>query len=165
MTCRKVIREKVTGKGGRDNGTGEEVSRCDRRKDEGKKEVKVDVTKRKSITGMVTKMQEKRKNTESGRGKVSNLGDGKRRCYSEAVVVREPASIYGQWNRLQLFKLVSQGGLSEKLNTRCIDKDSTNKSARNTLDSSIEFVYNCVCLNARSIVNKKEKTKPYGRRY
>ena len=25
-------------------------------------------------------------------------------------VLREPASFYGQWNRLQLFKLVSQGG-------------------------------------------------------
>ena len=24
-------------------------------------------------------------------------------------VLREPASIYGQWNKLQLFKLVSQG--------------------------------------------------------
>ena len=38
-------------------------------------------------------------------------------------VLREPASIDGQWNRLQLFKLVSQGGYTEKPNTRGIDKD------------------------------------------
>ena len=39
-------------------------------------------------------------------------------------VLREPSSIDGQWNRLQLFKLVSQGGYTEKPNTRGIDKDS-----------------------------------------
>ena len=36
-------------------------------------------------------------------------------------VLREPSSIDGQWNRLQLFKLVSQGGHTEKPNTRGID--------------------------------------------
>ena len=39
-------------------------------------------------------------------------------------VLREPASIDGQWNRLQLFKLVSQGGYTEKPNIRGIDKDT-----------------------------------------
>ena len=41
-----------------DNGTGEERSSCDRRKVKVRKEVRVDVSKRKSITGMMT--EEKR---------------------------------------------------------------------------------------------------------
>ena len=53
-------------------------------------------------------------------------------------VLREPASIDGQWNRLQLFKLVSQGGYTEKPNTRGIDKDSKKKSANNSLESPIQ---------------------------
>ena len=69
-------------------------------------------------------------------------------------VLREPASIDGQWNRLQLFKLVSQGGYTEKPNTSGIDKDSKKTSAKNSLESPTEFGYKCVCLNARSIVNK-----------
>ena len=69
-------------------------------------------------------------------------------------VLREPASIDGQWNTLQLFKLVSQGGYTEKQNTRGIDQDSKRKSAKNSLESPTEFGYKCVCLNARSIVNK-----------
>ena len=40
------------------------------------------------------------------------------------------ASIYGQWNRLQLFKLDSQGGLTEKPNTGGINKDSTKKNSK-----------------------------------
>ena len=66
-------------------------------------------------------------------------------------VLREPSSIDGQWNRLQLFKLVSQGGYTEKPNTRGIDKDSKKTSAKNSLESPTEFGYKCVCLNARSI--------------
>ena len=52
------------------------------------------------------------------------------------------------------FKLVSQGGYTEKPNTRGIDKDRKMKSAKNSLESHTEFGYKCVCLNARSIVNK-----------
>ena len=70
-------------------------------------------------------------------------------------VLREPASIDEQWNRLQLCNLVSQGGYTEKPNTRGIDKDSKNTSAKNSLESPTEFGYKCVCLNARSIVNKR----------
>ena len=62
--------------------------------------------------------------------------------------------IYGQWNNLQLFKLDMQGGFTEKPNTGCRDKDSKNKSAKNSLENSTTFGYKCVCLNARSIVNK-----------
>ena len=69
-------------------------------------------------------------------------------------VLREPTSIDGQWNRLQLFKLDSQGGFTEKPNTGCTDKDSKVKSAKNSLENSTTFGYKCVCLNARSIVNK-----------
>ena len=72
-------------------------------------------------------------------------------------VLREPASIDRQWNRLQLFKLVSLGGYTEKPNTRGIDKDSKQKSAKNSLESPTEFGYKCVCLNARSIVNKRNE--------
>ena len=72
-------------------------------------------------------------------------------------VLREPASFYGQWNRLQRFKLVSQGGYTEKPNTRGIYKDSKKKSAKNSMESPTEFGYKCVCLNARSIVNKINK--------
>ena len=71
-------------------------------------------------------------------------------------VLRESASIDEQWNRLQLFKLVSQG-YTEKPNTRGIDKDSKKKSAKNSLESPTEFGYNCVCFNARSIVNKRNE--------
>ena len=44
---------------------------------------------------------------------------------------------------------------TEKPNTRGIDKDSKKTSAKNSLESPTEFGYKCVCLNARSIVNKK----------
>ena len=72
-------------------------------------------------------------------------------------VLREPASIDGQCDRLQLFKLVSQGGgYTEKRNTRGIDKDQI-KSAKNSRGSPTEFGYKCVCLNARSIVNKRNE--------
>ena len=72
-------------------------------------------------------------------------------------VLREPASIDGQWNKLQLFKLVSQGEYTEKPHIRGIYKDSKNKSAKNSLESPTEFGYKCVCLNARSIVNKRNE--------
>ena len=58
---------------------------------------------------------------------------------------------------MQLFKLVSQGGYTEKPNTRGIDKDSKKTPAKNSLESPTEFGYKCVCLNARSIVNKRNE--------
>ena len=58
---------------------------------------------------------------------------------------------------MQLLKLVSQGGYTEKPNTRGIDKDSKETSAKNSLESPTEFGYKCVCLNARSIVNKRNE--------
>ena len=58
---------------------------------------------------------------------------------------------------MQLFKLVSQGGYTEKPNTRGIDKDNKKTSAKNSLESPTEFGYKCVCLNARSIVNKRNE--------
>ena len=57
---------------------------------------------------------------------------------------------------MQLFKLDSQG-LVEKPNTRGIDKGSTKKSAKNSLENSSEFGYTCVCLNSRSRVNKRNE--------
>ena len=71
--------------------------------------------------------------------------------------LRELASIYGQWNRFQLFKLDSQGGFTEKPHTGGTDKDSTKKTAKNSLENSTTFGYKCVCLNARSIVNKRNE--------
>ena len=58
---------------------------------------------------------------------------------------------------MQFFKLVSQGGYTEKPNTRGIAKDSKKKSAKNSLESPTKFGYKCVCLNARSIVNKRNE--------
>ena len=58
---------------------------------------------------------------------------------------------------MQLFKLVSQGGYTEKPTTRGIDKDSKKTSAKNSLESPTEFGSKCVCLNARSIVNKRNE--------
>ena len=58
---------------------------------------------------------------------------------------------------MQLFKLVSQGGYSEKPNVRGIYKDSKKKPSKNSLESPTEFAYKCVCLNARSIVNKRNE--------
>ena len=55
---------------------------------------------------------------------------------------------------MQFVKLVSQGGYTEKPNTRGIANDSKKKSAKN---SPAEFGYKCVCLNARSIVNKRNE--------
>ena len=69
-------------------------------------------------------------------------------------ILREPASIYGQWNKLQLFKLVSQEVFRENPNTGGIDKDNKKKSAKNNLENSTKCCYKCVCLNARSIVTK-----------
>ena len=58
---------------------------------------------------------------------------------------------------MQLFKLDSQGGFTEKPNTGGTDKDSTNKTAKNSLENSTTFGYKYVCLNARSIVNKRNE--------
>ena len=55
---------------------------------------------------------------------------------------------------MQLFKLDSQGGFTETPNSGGTDKDSQNKSAKNSLENSTTFGYKCVCLNARSTVNK-----------
>ena len=38
-----------------------------------------------------------------------------------------------------------------------IGKDSKRKSAKNSLESPTEFGYKCVCLNARTIVNKRNE--------
>ena len=52
--------------------------------------------------------------------RVGDLPPSKRKgCSSDFL---DPASICGQWNSLQLFKLVSQGGHPDKPNTRGIDK-------------------------------------------
>ena len=58
------------------------------RKTKGRKELRVDVTRRKSITRMVSGRKEAgKKGTEKAAGeKVSNQGDAKRRSYSEAVI-------------------------------------------------------------------------------
>ena len=77
MTCMKVTGEKVTvvdATGGKTNG---------------RKEMRGDVTKRKSITRTMTGRKEtgKKGTTEKAAGgKVSNQGDAKRRSYSEAVI-------------------------------------------------------------------------------
>ena len=81
--------ESESREGGWDKGTGYERSRCDRRKMNGRKEVRVDVTKRKSITRTMTGRKEtgKKGTTEKAAGgKVNNQGDAKRRSFSEAVV-------------------------------------------------------------------------------
>ena len=75
--------------GGRDKGTGYEISRCDRRKDEWKKgsESRCDQTEVNNKDDDRKKRDRKeRNNRESGRGKVSNQGDAKRRSYCEAVI-------------------------------------------------------------------------------
>ena len=75
--------------GGRHKGTGDDRSRCDRRKDEGKKgtESRYDQTEVNNKEDVRKKRDRKeRTNRESGRGKVSNQGDAKRRSYSEAVI-------------------------------------------------------------------------------
>ena len=87
MTCRK---EKVTVE--KEGGTrGQELREVDATggKTNGRKEVRGDVTKRKSITRTMTGRKEtgKKGTTEKAAGgKVSNQGDAKRRSYSEAVI-------------------------------------------------------------------------------
>ncbi|KAK2190882.1 hypothetical protein NP493_65g01023 [Ridgeia piscesae] len=90
MTCRKATGEKVTVE--KEGGTrGQEMREVDATggKTNGRKEVRVDVTKRKSITRTMTGRKEtgKKGTTEKAAGgKVSNQGDAKRRSYSEAVI-------------------------------------------------------------------------------
>ena len=90
MTCRKVTGEKVTVE--KEGGTrGQEMREVDATggKTNGRKEVRGDVTKRKSITRTMTGRKEtgKKGTTENAAGgKVSNQGDTKRRSYSEAVI-------------------------------------------------------------------------------
>ena len=60
-------------------------------------------------------------------------------------------------DQVATFKLVSQGGFTEKPNIRGIDKDSKKKSAKNSMESHTEFDYKYVCLNATSIVKKKNE--------
>ena len=70
-------------------GTGDERSRCDRRKDEGKKgsESRCDQTEVNNKDDDRKKRSRKeRNNREGGRGKVSKQGVVKRRSYSEAVI-------------------------------------------------------------------------------
>ncbi|KAK2190787.1 hypothetical protein NP493_68g01014 [Ridgeia piscesae] len=89
MTCRKVTGEKVTVE--KEGGTrGQEMREVDATggKTNGRKEVRVDVTKRKSITRTMTGRKDtgKKGTTEKAAGgKVSNQGDAKRRSYSEAL--------------------------------------------------------------------------------
>ena len=89
MACRKVTGEKVTveeeGKMGQERNevhvTGGNMK--------GRKEVRVDVSKGKSITGMMTGREEsgKKGTTEKGAGrKVNDQVDATRRSYSEAVI-------------------------------------------------------------------------------
>ena len=70
-----------------------------------------------------------------------------------------PTTCFDLWTEEQvaIFKLVSQGGYTEKPNTRGIAKDSNKKSAKNSMESPMEFGNKCVCLNARSIVNKRNE--------
>ena len=49
------------------------------------------------------------------------------------------------------------GGFTENPNTGSTDKDSKKKSAKNSLENSTTFGYKCVCLNASSIVNKRNE--------
>ena len=56
-----------------------------------------------------------------------------------------------------IVKLDSQGGYTEKPNTGGKDKNSKDKSAKNSLENSKQIGYKCVCLNARSIVNKRNE--------
>ncbi|KAK2153959.1 hypothetical protein NP493_2242g00002 [Ridgeia piscesae] len=90
MTCRKVAGEKVTVE--KEGGTREQEMRevdATGGKTNGRKEVRGDVTKRKSITRTMTGRKEtgKKGTTEKAAGgKVSNQGDAKRRSYSEAVI-------------------------------------------------------------------------------
>ena len=90
MTCRKVTGEKVTVE--KEGGIrGEEITEVDATggKMKGRKEVRVDVTKRKSITRMMTGRKEagKKGTTEKAAvGNVSNQEDAKRRSYSETVI-------------------------------------------------------------------------------
>ncbi|KAK2174872.1 hypothetical protein NP493_770g02042 [Ridgeia piscesae] len=99
MTCRKVTGEKVTVE--KERGTrGQEMRELDATggKMKGRKEVRVDVTKRKSITRMMTGRKEagKKGTTEkAAEGKVSNQGDAKRRSYSEAEIDNRKR-IYGR---------------------------------------------------------------------
>ena len=83
MTCRKVTVEK---EGGTRRQEMREVDATGG-KTNGRKEVRVDVTKRKSITRTITGRKEtgKKGTTEKAAGgKVSNQGDEKWRSYSEA---------------------------------------------------------------------------------
>ena len=92
MTCRKVTGEKVTVE--KEGGTrGQEIREVDATvgKTNGRKEVRVNVTKRKSITRTMTGKKEtgKKGTTEKAAGgKVSNQRDAKWRSYSEAVIER-----------------------------------------------------------------------------
>ncbi|KAK2188682.1 hypothetical protein NP493_126g10037 [Ridgeia piscesae] len=90
MTCRKVTGEKVTveKEGGTRRQEMREVDATGGKTNE-RKEVRGDVTKRKSITRTVTGRKETEKKgttVKAAGGKVSNQGDAKRRRYSEAVI-------------------------------------------------------------------------------
>ena len=76
-------------KGGSDNGTGEERSSCDRRKDEGKKGSESRCVEREVNNKDGNRKKRgrgKRNNREGGRGKVNDQVDAKRRSYSESVI-------------------------------------------------------------------------------
>ncbi|KAK2145455.1 hypothetical protein NP493_3940g00001 [Ridgeia piscesae] len=88
--CRKVTGEKVTvEKEGETKGKEMREGDATGGKTNGRKEVSVDVTKRKSITRTRTGIKaigKKGTAEKAAGGKVSNQGDAKRRSYSEAVI-------------------------------------------------------------------------------
>ena len=55
------------------------------------------------------------------------------------------------------FKLDVQGGYTEKSDSKGTGNESTRKSIKDNLENCSEIGYECVCLNARSIVNKRNE--------
>ncbi|KAK2190590.1 hypothetical protein NP493_75g08021 [Ridgeia piscesae] len=113
MTCRKVTGEKVTIE--KEGGTrGQEIVDATGGKTNGRKEMRGDVTKRKSITRTMTGRKETGKKgtaEKAAGGKVSNQGDAKRRSYSEAVIEGALRTRKGIYGRLHLRK--TDGTLSK----------------------------------------------------
>ena len=102
--------------------------------------------KRMAINALVEQMCE-----EEGLGFVGILCWERRHVYERwppskrkgrSSFLQELASIYGQWNRLQLFKLDSQAGFTEKPNTGGTDKDRTKKRQRTVWKTLPHLVIN-----------------------
>ena len=89
VTCRKVTREKVTVEEGGTMGQERREVHVTGGKMKGRKEVRVDLLKAKSITRILTGRKEagKKETTEkAAEGKVNDQVDAKRRSYSEVVI-------------------------------------------------------------------------------